>query len=305
MSGAGRENCKKRKNRESRQSPTPYDLWLSNSVCAFWWSYTLCCLDCGGKPRSRQRGQQCDVSCEMRNVPRPGWRRFRGRKEHERSGPSLTGSPKASRCATRSSHCQWQGRNAPVQEFAQRGADSRFGGAHSLAASKEIARTCTLRSSQLQMDPIPSVARRLKRRYVMDHKKNQQGKEDSPHPYLAPVPRTNDAADAGISRRGFLGFAAESLLLAHAEQQSPRLESRNGIPYRTLGRTKEKVSLIGLGCYHLGNQADPQESIRIIRAGLDEGVNFLDNCWDYNGGESEIRMGNALRDGYRQKAFLM
>ena len=139
----------------------------------------------------------------------------------------------------------------------------------------------------------------------MDHKKNQQGQEDSSHPYLAPVPRTNDAADAGISRRGFLGFAAASILLAHAEQQSPRLESRNGIPYRILGRTKEKVSLIGLGGYHLGNQADPEESIRIIRTGLDEGVNFLDNCWDYNGGESEIRMGNALRDGYRQKAFLM
>src|SRR5437667_5608034 len=155
------------------------------------------------------------------------------------------------------------------------------------------------------MDSIPSGARRLKRRYVMDHKKNQQGQEDSSHPYLAPVPRTNDAADAGISRRGFLGFAAASILLAHAEQQSLRLQSRNGIPYRTLGRTKEKVSLIGLGGYHLGNQADPEESIRIIRAGLDEGVNFLDNCWDYNGGESEIRMGNALRDGYRQKAFLM
>src|SRR6267143_41422 len=155
------------------------------------------------------------------------------------------------------------------------------------------------------MDSIPSGARRLKRRYVMDHKKNQQGQEDSPHPYLAPVPRTNDAADAGISRRGFLGFAAASILLAHAEQQSPRLESRNGIPYRTLGRTKEKISLIGLGGYHLGNQADPEESIRIIRTGLDEGVNFLDNCWDYNGGESEIRMGNALRDRYRQKAFLM
>src|SRR6266436_709052 len=117
------------------------------------------------------------------------------------------------------------------------------------------------------MDSIPSGARRLKRRYVMDHKKTQQGQEASPHPYLAPVPRTNDAADAGISRRGFLGFAAASILLAHAEQQSPRLESRNGIPYRTLGRTKEKVSLIGLGGYHLGNQADPEESIRIIRAG--------------------------------------
>ncbi len=139
----------------------------------------------------------------------------------------------------------------------------------------------------------------------MDHKKNQQSQEDSPHPYLAPVPRTNDAADAGISRRGFLGLAAASILLAHSDQQSPRPESRNGIPYRTLGRSKEKVSLIGLGGYHLGHQADPQESIRIIRTGLDEGVNFLDNCWDYNGGESEIRMGNALRDGYLRKAFLM
>ena len=132
----------------------------------------------------------------------------------------------------------------------------------------------------------------------MDDKKSQ-------HPDPALVSETNDATDGGISRRGFLGFAAASILLAHAEQQSARSESRNGIPYRTLGRSKEKVSLIGLGGYHLGSQADPQESIRIIRTGLDEGVNFLDNCWDYNGGESEIRMGNALRDGYRQKAFLM
>ena len=77
------------------------------------------------------------------------------------------------------------------------------------------------------------------------------------------------------------------------------------MPYRTLGRTGEKVSVIGLGGYHLGNQSDPEESIRIIRTGIDEGINFLDNCWDYNGGESEIRMGKALGDGYRQKAFLM
>jgi predicted aldo/keto reductase-like oxidoreductase len=111
--------------------------------------------------------------------------------------------------------------------------------------------------------------------------------------------------DSGISRRGFLGFAAASTLLAHSGQPSSGLESKNGIPYRALGRTKERVSLVGLGGYHLGKQADPQESIRIIRTGLDEGINFLDNCWDYNGGESEIRMGNALRDGYRQKAFLM
>jgi len=42
-----------------------------------------------------------------------------------------------------------------------------------------------------------------------------------------------------------------------------------------------------------------------VRTALDNGVNFLDNCWDYNGGESEIRMGKALRDGYRERAFLM
>jgi len=139
----------------------------------------------------------------------------------------------------------------------------------------------------------------------MNNKKNRQGKEDSLHPHLASASRTHDAGDSSISRRGFLGFAAASIFLAHADQQAPRLESKNGIPYRTLGRTKEKVSLIGLGGYHLGKQADPQESIRIIRTGLDEGISFLDNCWDYNAGESEIRMGNALRDGYRQKAFLM
>jgi len=139
----------------------------------------------------------------------------------------------------------------------------------------------------------------------MEKKENHQSQEDLPRPHIASAPLTDDAADTGISRRGFLGFAAASILMAHADQPFPRLESKNGIPYRTLGRTGEKVSLIGLGGYHLGKQTDPQDSIRIIRAGLDEGVNFLDNCWDYNGGESEIRMGNALRDGYRQKAFLM
>ncbi len=77
------------------------------------------------------------------------------------------------------------------------------------------------------------------------------------------------------------------------------------MPYRTLGRSGEKVSLLGLGGFHVGVQKDEQESIRIIRTAIDNGVNFLDNCWDYNGGISEIRMGKALRDGYRRKVFLM
>ena len=139
----------------------------------------------------------------------------------------------------------------------------------------------------------------------MNRKKNRSDRENFPHAALASKSRTQGAGDVSISRREFLGVAAASIFLAHTGRQAPRSDSRNGIPYRTLGRSGERVSLIGLGGYHLGKQADPQESIRIIRTGLDEGINFLDNCWDYNGGESEIRMGNALRDGYRQKAFLM
>src|SRR6202047_4305344 len=116
------------------------------------------------------------------------------------------------------------------------------------------------------------------------------------------VPANDDPA---VSRREFLGMTAASLLMAGSLRGDTKPDTKNGLPYRTLGRTCEKISLIGLGGYHLGNQSDPNESIRIIRTGIDEGINFLDNCWDYNGGESEIRMGKALRDGYRQKAFLM
>ena len=111
--------------------------------------------------------------------------------------------------------------------------------------------------------------------------------------------------DSGFSRREFLGMTAASFLMAGTLSGSPAADRKNGIPYRPLGRTGEKVSLIGLGGYHLARQSDPEESTRIIRTGIDEGINFLDNCWDYNGGDSEIRMGKALRDGYRAKTFLM
>ncbi len=75
--------------------------------------------------------------------------------------------------------------------------------------------------------------------------------------------------------------------------------------YRTLGRTGEKVSAIGLGGHHTGRPKDASEGIRIVRSAIDRGITFLDNCWDYHDGESERRMGQALRDGYRQRAFLM
>jgi len=77
------------------------------------------------------------------------------------------------------------------------------------------------------------------------------------------------------------------------------------MPYRTLGHTGEKVSIVGLGGYHIGIQKEEKESIRIIRTAIDNGMNFMDNSWDYNEGASEVRMGRALQDGYRKKVFLM
>jgi aryl-alcohol dehydrogenase-like predicted oxidoreductase len=106
----------------------------------------------------------------------------------------------------------------------------------------------------------------------------------------------------GVSRRDFLELAVAATC---AENLGWAAETKADMTYRTLGRTGEKVSMVGLGGYHIGSQKDEQESIRIIRTALDNGMNFLDNCWDYNGGESEVRMGKALRDGYRQRAFVM
>ena len=79
-----------------------------------------------------------------------------------------------------------------------------------------------------------------------------------------------------------------------------------GVPYRELGRTRQRVSAIGLGGWHLALPGvSEQLAVRIVRRAIDEGINFLDNSWDYNGGASEKRMGKALQGGYREKVFLM
>jgi len=75
--------------------------------------------------------------------------------------------------------------------------------------------------------------------------------------------------------------------------------------YRVLGRTGERISILGVGGFHLSKPKDEREAVNIVRSALDRGVNFLDNSWDYAEGNSERRMGKALRDGYREKAFLM
>jgi predicted aldo/keto reductase-like oxidoreductase len=87
---------------------------------------------------------------------------------------------------------------------------------------------------------------------------------------------------------------------------SEQLKSHPEMPSRTLGRTGFRVSLIGLGGWHLGfKYIDEDLCKRIIRTAVDNGVNFMDNCWDYNDGASEARMGDALKDGYRERVFLM
>ena len=78
------------------------------------------------------------------------------------------------------------------------------------------------------------------------------------------------------------------------------------VPTRRLGRTGEQVSAIGLGGWHLSlKHVDQRLALRLVHAAIDGGITFMDNCWDYNDGASEERMGRALRDGYRQRVFLM
>ncbi len=108
--------------------------------------------------------------------------------------------------------------------------------------------------------------------------------------------------DSNPQRREILAALAGATL-ASVLPAAPTETS--GMPYRTLGRTGERVSAIGLGGYHMGVPEAEQDGIKIVRTAVDAGINFLDNCWDYHDGKSEVWMGKALRDGYRQKVFLM
>lgn len=114
-----------------------------------------------------------------------------------------------------------------------------------------------------------------------------------------------------MERRHFLQTmavaAGNTSLLAGAPLTNEPLSDmvRDGMRYRQLGKTGVEVSVIGVGGHHIGQPKDTQAGIRIIREAIDAGITFLDNSWDYHNGESERRMGKALKDGYRNKAFLM
>ena len=107
---------------------------------------------------------------------------------------------------------------------------------------------------------------------------------------------TNSFVNEGMTRREFARRAIAAGVVLGTQQGVLAADMKNDIPYRTLGRTKEKISAIGLGGYHIG-VPEEAEGLRIIRRAIDEGITFMDNCWDYHNGNSEVRMGKALRDG--------
>src|SRR5881392_3704778 len=120
---------------------------------------------------------------------------------------------------------------------------------------------------------------------------------------------TDESSPSKLGRREFLNASAGAVaaaLLAAGSNSLFAESSGDGMVHRTLGRTGERVSIIGLGGWHIGQPSiSEHESIPLIRQAIDRGITFMDNCWDYNEGASEARMGKALRDGYRQKVFLM
>lgn len=122
-----------------------------------------------------------------------------------------------------------------------------------------------------------------------------------------------------LSLTGLLGAACQSKQAPRASQETPppappapapapaATTKTDGVPKRKLGSTGEEVSMLGLGGAHIGKKEklSDEEAVALMRAAADGGITFFDNCWDYNDGLSEERMGKALRDGYRQKVFLM
>ena len=106
-----------------------------------------------------------------------------------------------------------------------------------------------------------------------------------------------------LTRRGFI---KQALAGAGAVILPKKLwASAEGVPKRSLGNTGEKVSILGLGGWHIGSIEEDQAAVRLIRHAVDQGVTFMDNAWEYHHGRSEELMGRALKDGYRQRVFLM
>jgi len=113
------------------------------------------------------------------------------------------------------------------------------------------------------------------------------------------VPSRRDILHAG--KAGLVATALGGASLGAAQETN-----QAGVPLRPLGKTGEKVSLLGLGGFHSSTAEDERDALRLIQRAVNEGITFLDNCWDYMDGKAEERMGKALAEGnLRDKVFLM
>jgi predicted aldo/keto reductase-like oxidoreductase len=112
-------------------------------------------------------------------------------------------------------------------------------------------------------------------------------------------------AAAGLAVAARHAGAAADHAAAPPMPAPPATVRRGDMQFRPLGRTGVEVSIVGLGGFHIGIPPSEDEGVRLVRAAVDRGVTFMDNSWDYHRGGSEVRMGKALRDGYRQRVFLM
>jgi aryl-alcohol dehydrogenase-like predicted oxidoreductase len=111
------------------------------------------------------------------------------------------------------------------------------------------------------------------------------------------------AMAADINRRDFIGGLATVALTSSNVVASIPADSE--MPYRELGKTGRKVSCIGLGGYHIGqSKLSEPDAIKLFQTAVGRGINFSDNSWDYNNGESERRVGKALK-GRRDSVFVM
>ena len=104
------------------------------------------------------------------------------------------------------------------------------------------------------------------------------------------------------SRREFLGVTGAAL--TSASLLSGQTGPAGNVPQRPLGKTGLRVSILGVGGFHLGAAKDQDEACRIVAAALDAGINFFDNAWEYHEGRSEEWLGTALK-GKRDRAVVM
>ena len=116
------------------------------------------------------------------------------------------------------------------------------------------------------------------------------------------------ATAAGVGAVSATSYAQQPETNSPTSKEAPiKRPEHPGMLYRELGTTGERVSAIGMGGFHLAKDPNTtqQDAVRLVRSASDAGITFMDNCWDYNDGISEVRMGQALKDGYRHKVFLM